>query len=132
MTVANQCSELQPELVGFHFGEVEPAARDRLERHLLDCRDCLAEFLELKRTIETAETDLAPSAKARARLRRAVAQEVRRPRRKWAWWERPVALLGAGAAVVAALFALQLIASMPGRPPHSLTTRPPAAPTQLR
>lgn len=129
------CAEIQPELVCYHFGEIEPELRDAVESHLRSCSACLDDFLALKREIETAGTDAAPSRAAYARLRRAVERQVRPPRRRpWSWWERPVALLVAGAAVAAAIFVLQTISTGPGSEPRTLSdhARQRPAPVQLR
>ena len=125
------CREIEPELVGYHFGEVERESRSDIEAHLLECRACLRDFLALKREIETAETDVAPSRAARLALREAVAKEVRSPERRWSWWERPFAVVFAGAAVAVAFLAVQNIASGPGKMPHALAN-PPAASTGVQ
>lgn len=129
-----KCSEIQPELLPYHFGEIDGTIRRELEQHLLSCQHCLGDFLAIKREVETAGTAAAPSPDARLRLRAAVAQQVRPEvvREKWSWWERPVALLFAGAAVAAALFIVQLIATGPGTMPHSLSRQDPPAAIQLR
>jgi anti-sigma factor RsiW len=118
------CTEVQIELVAYHFGEVEPELRSEIEQHLLGCKHCLAELLALKREIETAESDAAPSRAAHDRLRQAVELHLHPPRREWSWWERPLALLSAGAAVAAALFVLQVVSTSPGTAPHSLSRQP--------
>jgi len=38
----------------------------------------------------------------------------------WAWWERPLAVEFASAAVIAAVFAVQVLASAAGAPPNAL------------
>lgn len=120
------CHEIRSELVAFHFGEISPELRASLEEHLSGCLDCVREFLELKRAIETASVEAGPSREARDRLRRAVAAEVTgavAPRR-WSWWERPAAFLFAGATVAAALLVLQLVSTGPGAVPRSLDELP--------
>jgi len=126
------CTEIQLELVAYHFGEVEPDLRREIEQHLLGCQDCLADFLALKREIETAESDDAPSRAAHDRLRQAVALHLHPPRREWSWWERPLAFLFAGAAVAAALFVLQAVSTAAGSAPHGLSEQPRPSPTRVR
>ncbi|MHB8875480.1 MAG: anti-sigma factor family protein [Myxococcaceae bacterium] len=117
------CELSQRELVGFHFGEIEPEVRVELEAHLLGCAACLKDYLALKRDLETAAEAPAPSAASRLRLRRAVAGELgllRAPPRAWAWWERPLAAAFAGVALVGAIYGVQLVASLPGSAPRML------------
>ncbi len=118
------CDEIRPELLGFHFGETEPEPRQTVEQHLLGCRSCLEEFLDLKRAVEAPDLEHRPSAAARDRLRRAVAAEVAPPAPAWSWWERPAAFLFAGATVLAAIFALHAVATGPVASPHSLPEPP--------
>lgn len=99
------CHTVSPELVAYHFGTLSPETRQAVEDHLLACGSCLREFIALKRDLETSEEGPLPSSQARERLRLAVARELR-PRavtRTWTRWERPLALAGALAALVAAL-----------------------------
>ncbi len=121
-----KCDRARPELVVYHFGETALDLRDDLEAHLLCCKDCLGDYLRLKREIETADPAEKPSREARARLRAAVAAEVapEERRRPWSWWERPTAFLFAGATVLAAIFVVQMVASGPGTVPHSLDRAP--------
>jgi len=113
------CDEIQLELVAFHFGAVPEETRRALEEHLPGCPDCTRALLALKREIETAPAE-APSPAARARLRRAVAAELglARPRRAWSWWERPLALGVAAAAVIVAVILVGALAAGPGAMPH--------------
>ena len=120
------CTRIQLELVAFHFGAIEPELRAEKEQHLPLCPTCLAEFLALKRAIETAESDLGPSRAAHDRLRRAMAQKLQPipiphavTSRAGSWWERPVAFLVASAAV-------DVVASSAGSPPVTMVS-PPAA-----
>jgi len=95
------CEVIQPELVSFYFGDVEEEARARVEAHLRECRSCLDAYLSLKRSIEAA--DLKPSDEARIRLRDAVARELSAAEpAAWLWWERPLAVAFAAAAVALA------------------------------
>ncbi len=109
------CTTIQPELVAYHFGELSPETRSDVEEHLLSCRRCLSEFIDLKRAIETGDGDR-PSDDTRLALRRAVAAELAPPPRPWSWWERPTALLLAGATVVVALMVLQAVFDRRRRP----------------
>jgi hypothetical protein len=117
------CEVVVPELIGFHFGILAAEPRGRVEAHLLDCGSCLRTFLALKHDLECPADDVAPSAAARDRLRRAVVHELEaaraRPRRRW---EAPLALaIGATAALVAVLV-VQNIATGPGAPPRTVAT----------
>ena len=95
------CEVIQPELVSFYFGDVEDKARARVETHLRTCRSCLDAYLSMKRSIEAA--DLKPSEEARVRLRNAVARELSAAEpAAWLWWERPLAVAFATAAVALA------------------------------
>ena len=95
------CDLIQPELVSFYFGDVEEKARARVETHLRECRSCLDAYLLLNRSIEAA--DLKPSEEARVRLRDAVARELSAAEpATWLWWERPLAIAFAAAAVALA------------------------------
>lgn len=115
-----ESEHVERELATYHFGLMTGEERRAIEAHLLECSECLRSFFELKRGIETAEGEPAPSARSRARLRRAVAAElgVERPR---AWWERPLALAVAAAVVLAAGPATRALTSGPGAPPHALS-----------
>lgn len=113
------CEAVQRELVGFQFGEVAGAARAELEGHLVACPACLRSYLALKRGVELAEAEPAPSAGFRARLRGAVAAELGLvPSPAWRWWERPVAFGFAGVAVVVAVLAMHAVARAPAGPPR--------------
>lgn len=120
------CDRVRPELVVYHFGETPLDLRSDIEAHLLSCSECVADYVRLKREIETADLAESPSREARAKLRAAVAAEVapREARRPWSWWERPTAFLFAGATVLAAIFVVQMVASSPGTVPRSLDTAP--------
>lgn len=114
------CDRVCAELVAFHFGTVGDDDRTAVEVHLAACPTCLREFFAIKAEIETAASVARPSPAARDRLRRAVYREVvgEEPERPWAWWERPLAFGFASAAVVAAVFAVQVLATGPGVLPH--------------
>lgn len=106
------CTEIRPDLIDYHFGAAGDR-REAIEEHLLGCRDCLRDFLAIKREIETASLAEAPSADARDRLRRAVAVEVGAAIRPWRWWERPAAFAAAAASVLAAIKFVQVVSTAP-------------------
>ena len=115
------CSLIQPDLVGYHFADLEEEARQRVEEHLVGCPQCLRDFIALKREMET--TPERPSPAAKDRLRKAVLREVGSRERgvAWSWWERPLAAAFASAAVLAAMLTVHVIASSEGAPPHEVT-----------
>ncbi len=106
----------------YHFGALEEEERREVEAHLVTCVPCVREFVALKRSIETS-ADVHPSARARARLREAVASELRVAERRWAWWERPLAIAVAASIVLAAGATTRALTSSEGAPP----ARPPNA-----
>ncbi len=114
------CELIQTDLVPYHFGSIDEVARERVEAHLLSCPACLKDFLALKRSIEAPE--VRPSAAAKARLRKAVAREIGHEEAtvKWSWWERPLAVAFASAAMAAAIVLVHGVESTPGEAPHSL------------
>jgi anti-sigma factor RsiW len=112
------CNEL--DVVAYHFGEVTDEERKAIEAHLLECKDCLRKYLDVKRSIETADEAAKPSDTARAKLRRAVAKELAPPK-KWSWWERPMAFAAAACIVLAAGQAMRALTSGPGSPPYAMT-----------
>jgi predicted anti-sigma-YlaC factor YlaD len=115
------CDVIRGELVGFHFGEIDGEPRVRVEAHLSSCPACLQAFLTLKRAIETTEAK--PSPAAAARLREAVAREVRSRRpAAWSWWQRPLAVAIAAAAVLLATSTVHVLASSAGGAPRGWST----------
>jgi anti-sigma factor RsiW len=115
------CEEIDPELVGYHFAELEPEARAAVEAHLVGCPSCTRSFVDLKRAIELQEGAARPSDAARARLRRAVVAELAGPRgAPRRWWERPLAVAVAASLVLAASASTRLLTARPGRPPLAL------------
>jgi len=120
------CQQTREELVSYHFGTIDAQVRPAVEQHLLACAACLAEFVALKRAIETAENEAPASPVARERLRQAVGRELgipggreaMRPRR--AHWERPLAFGFAAMAVACALFIVHAGAASAGRMPRAL------------
>lgn len=123
------CREMEADLIPYHFGTLDPEARPGLEEHLAACPGCVRGFIAVKREIETAELGPRPSPAAKARLRRAVAEEVRRPARAWSWWERPFAFGFASATVMAAMLVMRLLTSGAGTMPYALSAE--AAATSL-
>jgi hypothetical protein len=113
------CEHIQPELAGYHFGVIDEGLRRGLEEHLLACPGCLRSFLDLKRDIETAETGPRPSPALRDRLHATIEGELGMRRSRW---ERPLALVFAGAAMLAAMLAVNFIAASAGAPPRGLTS----------
>jgi anti-sigma factor RsiW len=104
-------AHVEAQLVAFHFGELEVAERDVVEAHLRTCSACVGAFLEVKRGVELAEREARPSSLARARLRAAVAQQVRPPRARW---ERPLAFVLAAMVSLFAASAVGQIAHLEG------------------
>lgn len=113
------CTQVEPQLVAYHFGLVEVEARAELEAHLVACGACLRVFLDLKRAIETGEDEPAPSPAARARLRRAVESEVAPPRKRR--WELPLALAAAATLLLVARATTHGLTSGPGMPPYAMS-----------
>jgi hypothetical protein len=120
-TPPTTCADFQAELPAYHFALLAPAIRPALEAHLLTCRTCLAGFLAIKRDLETSADLPRPSDTARARLRAAVATELAAPTRTWPWWQRPLALTLAAAAMHLAIATVSGLHTRPAHPPHSLT-----------
>lgn len=116
------CSEIEHELVAYHFNALDDDARHRMEAHLCACAPCVRAYVELKRAVETSEDAPKVSDAARTRLKRAVARELGIEDRKWSWWERPLALAVAASIVLAAGATTRALASEPGAPPHALST----------
>jgi anti-sigma factor RsiW len=115
------CDQCQAELTGFQLGVVDGGVRDALEEHLQGCAGCLRSFLRLKRAMETAELEPAPSDAVRMRLRASVAAELSASQapadRPWRWWERPLAFALAGASVLVAFAFVQGLSLTQGFPP---------------
>jgi anti-sigma factor RsiW len=112
------CNQVEPELVAYHFGLVDGDARTAIEEHLASCGACLRAFLEIKRAVETSEDAPAPSQTSRAKLRRAVQNEVAPPRRRW---ELPVAFAAAAALVFVARATTHGLTSAPATPPYGMS-----------
>jgi anti-sigma factor RsiW len=111
-------------LLDYHFGTLEDRAA--LEAHLGECRACLTHFFELKRAVELGEAAPRPSRDARARLRAAVADELRSARPApvpRAWWERPAAFALAASVVLVAGAVTHALQNTPGAPPYALRHR---------
>lgn len=81
------CNVMREELLAYHFGtsDLAPAA----DAHLLECKECLAAFLSLRRTLAVNER---PSDAVRTKLRAEVARTFRPSfaSRLHAWLARPV------------------------------------------
>jgi anti-sigma factor RsiW len=123
------CEHTQSSLIGFQFNTLSPGGRHDVEAHLLECRACLKEFLDIKRAIEEPDDALMPSLDSRARLRSAVIDEVREVREEdepsppLSWWKRPLALGLAAVSVTLALNAVHGISRSSGAMPRTLAER---------
>lgn len=111
------CRRTEMDLVGYCFAALDDEARAELERHLLECRDCVGRFVTVKRELECTERTPAPSRACRERLREAVSRELEGRR---AWWERPLAVAIAATLVLVAGGAMRALTSLPAAPPHAL------------
>jgi hypothetical protein len=121
-----KCEEVCSALVGFHFGVAEEA-HGEVEAHLLDCRSCLRTYLALKRDLDLAASSTeVPSAAAEARLRAAVAAELRGRAASARRWQTPVSFALASAAVCAAVATTSAVANTAGAAPRGLAPSPPA------
>lgn len=103
------CAEIEPELIGYHFGTSAPLVREQIEQHLPQCPKCVTSLLLLKRQLETQPEVPSPSQSARDKLRAAVAVEIGVA--PWRWWERPVALASGAAAALLAVFVTWSVAT---------------------
>ena len=116
-----ECALIQPELVLYHFGTIEPASREAVESHLLACRDCLEGYIALKRHLEDASGATGgprPSERARLRLRAEVQREFERPRLSRVTWRRAASWgIAAAAAAAIAFVALRTTEPPPAPPP---------------
>jgi anti-sigma factor RsiW len=110
------CEQVRPALSGYHFDTLDPNERAHVEAHLPGCPHCVAEYIAIKRAIETASHVPAPSERARLRLRQAMASALSR-RAPAVWWERPLAVSVAAASVLLALGVVQAISQAPGAAP---------------
>ena len=110
------CELIQPDLAAYHFGEIDASGRSAIEAHLGACPRCLRDYFALKRSLETFEAR--PSPEAKERLRRAVASATQHAPSSWRWWERPLAVALACAAVLLSAAATGALANSPGGPPH--------------
>lgn len=116
---SSTCERVELDLVGYQFGALDDETRRVVEEHLVGCPRCVRALVETKRAIEAPVLEEAP-AKARARLRRAVAQELgiaMAPRRVW---ERPIAFAIAASVVLAASAATKALTA-PASPPVGIS-----------
>lgn len=118
------CQDIAPDLVAYHFAEIDADARERVEAHLAGCPACVAAFIALKRAVEI-DAAPAPSAGARARLRRAVAEELGVAPAVRRAWERPLAFALAACTVLALGAATRAATAGPGAPPYALSHNSP-------
>lgn len=126
------CEIVEAELVSFHFATVDEPTRALIEAHLLSCGRCLRSYLEIKRHLETASSDIAPSSASRARLRAAVSAHLHPAPAPWKWWERPLAFGFATAALVMAVVTTWAISVSPGAPPRAWLVEHHSAPPSQR
>ena len=112
------CENIRPALIAYHFAVIDGDERVAVETHLPGCSACVRELVELKRAVELADDHGGPSDVARARLRAAIADELRGPNRRW---ERPLAFACALVATVMAVVATQAITEGPGAAPYELS-----------
>ena len=112
------CEVIQRDLAAYHFGGIEDDARRQVEEHLLACPRCLRDFLAIKREVETSPS--LPSSRAKERLRKAVLLEIEshQPSVGWSWWERPLAVAFAGAAVFGAVLTVHTFSTAQGSAPR--------------
>lgn len=115
------CERIDPLLVGFCLGLSTSDERAEVEAHLVECVACVRQFLSLKRDLETAADERPARAGTRAKIRGAVAQELGlAPPSARRWWERPMAVAFATAAVWASIFTVHALAVGPGKAPYAL------------
>jgi anti-sigma factor RsiW len=115
------CSLIDSELVGFHFGTLSPDERARVEEHLPDCARCVRAYLQIKQSVEAGVEGARPSDLLRARIRRSMESELARRQKAPArrWWV-------GGAAAVAAAAALLLFLQQRGEVTNSQEETPTA------
>lgn len=116
------CDDVSERLVAFHFGALEAEERREVEAHLIVCPACVAEWLDVKRAIESGPEPQGAKPALRARVRASVARELGvpaapKPRPRW---ERPIVFAFAAAAVLAANVTSRALTRGPGAPPYKL------------
>ena len=116
-----KCAEISRELVAYQFNALDDETRRAVETHLVECTDCVREFVTLKRAVESSEDVPKVSNAARSKLRRAVAKELGIGATQWSWWERPLALAVAASIVLVAGGVTRALATSQGSPPHALS-----------
>jgi anti-sigma factor RsiW len=97
------CSLIDSQLVGFHFGTLADDGRAQLEAHLIECPRCVGAFLKMKSAIERGVDTERPSDFLRARLRSSVRKELARRAPLRRWWVGGAAALAAAAALLVVL-----------------------------
>ncbi len=100
------CESIRPQLVGFHFGVASLAERESIEAHLMTCRGCLRELLDVKSAIETGADGPRPSDAVRLRIRASLARAFEPPRR---WWDKPAAFAFAASMLAASWAAMSAL-----------------------
>lgn len=72
-----ECRTTHEDLIGYHFQIVPEASRRTIEAHLLECRECLCSYFELKSHMGISINGPVPSMKSRERLRKEVYETFR-------------------------------------------------------
>jgi anti-sigma factor RsiW len=112
------------ELSAFHFGALDPSARQAFELHVSVCTECLLLYFQFKRDMEAAEE--APSrapAHLRERTKKRVEAALASRNVRVLRWHRPAAFAFAFAAVLLASLSVQRVATGPGAPPRAAMLR---------
>lgn len=96
------------DLVPYLRGELPPADRERVARHLEDCPDCRRDTVELRGLLgDLARSVVQPPALNWTRYRAELGEKLEARRGRRAWWRRPMPLaLSAGLAGVLLFFAV--------------------------
>lgn len=78
-----ECELIETELMPFYFGSISLEKRTRCEAHLLACRKCLHEFLEIKNHVEVEPQGLEiPSPELPEAIKAKLGEEVIGKRRE--------------------------------------------------
>ena len=128
MTDIFQCGD-NPALVGYMYGESEPAERRVIEQHLKVCPACAAELEALGATRIQLAAWTPPEARLGFRMvsDAAPASNVVRPAR---WWTQPIpawAQVAAAAAIFAAGLSLGVLRGTTSSTPATVAATSPAA-----
>jgi anti-sigma factor RsiW len=109
----------ETDLVPYLRGELPPAERERVERHLAECPDCRQDTELLRELIEHVARSIGqPPDVNWARYRAELRQKLEARRARPAWWWRPAPMaLSAGVAGVLLLVAVWTGYQMTGGEP---------------